>query len=66
MNVLVFDIGGTAIKYGRYVDGVLTDVQECPTDAKRGGRGGRTSKEQNDRHSRAICRGCFFSQIEER
>ena len=38
MNVLVFDIGGTAIKYGRYVDGVLTDVQECPTDAKRGGR----------------------------
>lgn len=38
MNVLVFDVGGTAIKYGRFIDGVLTQVQECPTDAHLGGQ----------------------------
>ena len=38
MKILVFDIGGTAIKYGCCVDNVLTEVHEIPTEAKKGGR----------------------------
>ena len=38
MKVLVFDIGGTSIKYGCCVDNVLIDVKETPTEAKKGGR----------------------------
>ena len=38
MKVLVFDIGGTSIKYGYCVDSKLVQVQETPTEAKKGGR----------------------------
>ena len=38
MKILVFDIGGTAIKYGSCVDGCLMDVKEVPTEAHKGGR----------------------------
>ena len=38
MKILVFDIGGTSIKYGVCVDNVLQDVKETPTNAKLGGR----------------------------
>lgn len=38
MKILVFDIGGTAIKYGFCQDGVLAEVKEIPTEAKKGGR----------------------------
>jgi len=34
---MVLDIGGTAIKSGLYIDGTLTDIQETPTEASRGG-----------------------------
>lgn len=37
MNNLVFDIGGTSIKYGVCKDNALTDMKEIPTQAKRGG-----------------------------
>ncbi len=38
MKVLVFDIGGTAIKHGYCCDGVLSGITETPTDAHLGGR----------------------------
>ena len=38
MKILVFDIGGTSIKYGYCIDNVLEQVNETPTDAKKGGR----------------------------
>jgi len=38
MKVLVFDIGGTAIKYGVCADDKLLWVKEHPTNAKNGGR----------------------------
>lgn len=38
MKILVFDIGGTSIKYGCCLDNVLTEVHEIPTEAKKGGR----------------------------
>lgn len=38
MKILVFDIGGTSIKYGYCQDGVLAEVKEIPTEAKKGGR----------------------------
>ena len=38
MKVLVFDVGGTSIKHGICIDNVLTEVQETPTNAKKGGR----------------------------
>ncbi|MBR4982552.1 MAG: ROK family protein [Lachnospiraceae bacterium] len=38
MKILVFDIGGTSIKYGVCTDNVLQDVKETPTNAKLGGR----------------------------
>ena len=38
MKILVFDIGGTSIKYGCCVDNRLTEVHETPTEAKKGGR----------------------------
>lgn len=38
MKVLVFDIGGTAIKYGYCIDSKLEEVHETPTEAKKGGR----------------------------
>ena len=37
MNILVFDIGGTSIKYGNCINNVLENVREIPTDAKKGG-----------------------------
>lgn len=37
MNNLVFDIGGTSIKYGVCKDNTLTDIEEIPTQAERGG-----------------------------
>ena len=37
MKVLVFDVGGTSIKHGICIDNVLTEVQETPTTAKKGG-----------------------------
>lgn len=37
MNNLVFDIGGTSIKYGVCKDNTLTDIKEIPTQAERGG-----------------------------
>lgn len=36
MKTIVFDIGGTAIKYGMFDDGTLSDAAECPTDAQLG------------------------------
>jgi predicted NBD/HSP70 family sugar kinase len=38
MKILVFDIGGTSIKYGHCIDGRLAEVREIPTEAKKGGR----------------------------
>lgn len=38
MKVLVFDIGGTSIKYGRCENGILTSINETPTNAELGGR----------------------------
>ena len=38
MKILVFDIGGTSIKYGVCIDNILHDVKETPTNAKLGGR----------------------------
>ena len=38
MKILVFDIGGTAIKHGICIDDELTNVSETPTNAKLGGR----------------------------
>ena len=38
MKILVFDIGGTAIKHGCWIDGALVEVHETPTEAKKGGR----------------------------
>lgn len=38
MKVLVFDIGGTAIKYGSCTDGKLSETKEVPTNAALGGR----------------------------
>ena len=37
MNIMTLDIGGTAIKSGIFCDGSLMDVQEIPTEAKKGG-----------------------------
>lgn len=37
MKILVFDIGGTAIKYGICQDGHLEKTKECPTEAFKGG-----------------------------
>ena len=37
MKALVFDVGGTSIKYGRCENGVLTNLNETPTEAERGG-----------------------------
>lgn len=37
-NILVFDIGGTSIKYGKCMNGVLDVMQETPTNASLGGR----------------------------
>lgn len=37
MKILVFDVGGTSIKYGVCVDGQLEYVKEVPTNAKKGG-----------------------------
>lgn len=38
MKILVFDIGGTAIKYGICEDGRLLTASEVPTHAENGGR----------------------------
>ena len=38
MKILVFDIGGTSIKYGVCVDDQLQEVKETPTNASLGGR----------------------------
>lgn len=38
MKILVFDIGGTSIKYGVCTDHVLGQMQEVPTQAHLGGR----------------------------
>lgn len=38
MRILVFDIGGTAIKYGICENGQLRDTSEVPTQARLGGR----------------------------
>ena len=38
MKILAFDIGGTAIKYGAYVNNELAYVNEIPTEAHRGGQ----------------------------
>lgn len=38
MKILVFDIGGTAIKYGSCLDGKLSEPSELPTKAAAGGR----------------------------
>lgn len=38
MKILVFDIGGTSIKYGSCVNDVLQEVKETPTNAGLGGR----------------------------
>lgn len=37
MNNLVFDIGGTSIKYGVCENDTLTDIKEIPTQAQKGG-----------------------------
>ena len=37
MKILVFDIGGTAIKYGICKNGHLEETKEYPTEAFRGG-----------------------------
>ena len=38
MKVLVFDVGGTSIKYGYCIDNTLVDMKETPTEAKKGGQ----------------------------
>ena len=38
MKILVFDIGGTSIKYGYCADGTMLEVKEVPTEAEKGGR----------------------------
>jgi len=38
MKILVFDIGGTAIKHGVCIDDELVTISETPTNAKLGGR----------------------------
>lgn len=38
MKILVFDIGGTSIKYGYCIDNTLQEIRETPTNAKNGGR----------------------------
>lgn len=38
MKILVFDIGGTSIKYGVCVNNILENVKETPTNAILGGR----------------------------
>lgn len=38
MKILVFDIGGTSIKYGVCVNDILENVKETPTNAMLGGR----------------------------
>ena len=38
MKILVFDVGGTSIKYGYCIDNSLVEVKEIPTEAKKGGR----------------------------
>ncbi|MBQ9989376.1 MAG: ROK family protein [Lachnospiraceae bacterium] len=38
MTILVFDIGGTSIKHGICIDGKLNNVNETPTDARKGAR----------------------------
>ena len=38
MKALVFDIGGTFLKYASCSDGLLSDVQRIPTEADKGGR----------------------------
>ena len=38
MKILVFDIGGTSIKYGTCIDNELKNVRELPTNAGLGGR----------------------------
>lgn len=38
MKILVFDIGGTSIKYGVCIDGSLSKTKETPTNARLGGR----------------------------
>lgn len=38
MKILVFDIGGTSIKYGSCLDGKLSEPSELPTNASAGGR----------------------------
>lgn len=37
MKIMTLDIGGTAVKSGVFCNGSLTDIQETPTEAKRGG-----------------------------
>ena len=37
MRIAVVDIGGTGIKSGIYIDGVIHDIRETPTNAKQGG-----------------------------
>lgn len=37
MKILVFDIGGTFIKYGCCVNHKLTEIHEVPTEAEKGG-----------------------------
>lgn len=37
MNILVFDIGGTSIKYSRCNNDILEKVNEIPTEAEKGG-----------------------------
>ena len=38
MKILVFDIGGTSIKYGIFKESSLTEIHETPTEAHLGGR----------------------------
>lgn len=38
MKILVFDIGGTSIKYGECIDDELLNIEETPTNAKLGGQ----------------------------
>ena len=51
MDVIAVDIGGTSIKSGRYAQGLLHDVRECPTDAHKGGAH-RSSRGFRDMHRR--------------
>lgn len=38
MKIMTLDIGGTAVKSGIFCDGSLTDIQETPTEAEKGGK----------------------------